>query len=145
MRIALIGALAALALCACGAVGAGALPSPTPSPSYPALTPGHGFDVVVSEKDRAVTLRTGQRLEVVLHANPGMTNWGGVRSTDTAILAPVPNPAATAVRGVTLAGFQALKPGHVQIEATAGAACPSPGQACPMYAMVISIDVTVTA
>jgi hypothetical protein len=136
-----IGAAAALALCACGAVGAGGAPSP--NPSYPATTPGHGFDVLVTEKDKSITLKVGQKLEAVLHANAGMTSWSNVRSTDTAILTPVVDPAATAVRGVTLAGFQALASGHVQIEATAGADC-SPGQACPMYAILLSIDVTVS-
>ena len=55
---------------------------------------------------------------------------------------PPPTPAATAVRGVTLAAFQALAPGRADITATAGAAC-SPGQACPMYAMLYSVTVTV--
>lgn len=142
LRITWIGLAAALVLSACGAVGSGAAPSP--SPSYPAVTPGHGFDVVVTEKERSVTLRVGQRLEAVLHANPGMTPWEGVRSTDETVLMPVVDPAATAVRGVTLAGFQAMAPGTASIEASAGAACPS-GEACPMYAILLSISVTVTA
>jgi phage tail protein X len=142
MRIAWIGLAAALALCACGAVGSGSAPSP--SPTYPAFTPGHGFDVLVTEKDTHVTLHVGQKLEAVLHANAGMTNWSNVRSTDTSVLMPVVDTAATAIRGVTLAGFQAVAPGHAAIQATAGAACPSPGQACPMYAILLSIDVIVT-
>jgi hypothetical protein len=141
LRIAWIGLAAALMLSACGAVGIGAAPSP--SPSYPAVTPGHGFDVVVTEKDHSVTLRVGQRLEAVLHADPKMTPWEGVRSTDQTVLMPVVDPAATAVRGVTLAGFQAMTPGTASIEATAGAACP-PGVACPMYAILLSIAVSVT-
>jgi hypothetical protein len=142
LRITWIGLVAALTLGACGAVGTGAAPGQTPSPS-PVVTPGR-FDVVVTEKNRSVTLRVGQKLEVVLHANSGMTPWAGVRSTDESVLMPVVNPAATAVQGVTLAGFQAMAPGRASIEATAGAAC-SPGQACPMYAIVLSIDVTVTS
>jgi hypothetical protein len=143
LRIAWIGLLAALTLSACGAVGIGAPPGQTPSPS-PVVTPGPGFDVVVTEKDHSVTLRVGQRLEAVLHANPKMTPWADVRSTDQTVLMPVVDPAATAVRGVTLAGFQAMTPGMASIEATAGAACP-PGVACPMYAILLSIEVTVTA
>lgn len=133
---------AALALCACGAVGTGSAPSP--SPSFPAFTPGHGFDVVVTEKDSHATLRVGQKLEAVLHAQPGMTNWGNVRSSDTSVLRPTVDPAASARVGVTLAGFEAVAPGLVRIEASAGALC-SPGQACPMYAILLSIEVTVTS
>jgi hypothetical protein len=134
-------ALAALTFCACGAVGSGTAPLPSGSPS---TGPGPGFDVAVSEKTRTVTVRVGQKLEAVLHANPGMTTWSGVRSSDSSVLAPIVNPAATAVRGVTLAGFQAIAPGTAQITATAGASC-SPGQACPQYALLLTIDVTVVA
>lgn len=140
LRSVFIGIVAALALSACGAAGTAATPSP--SPDNPSTSPGRGFDVSVSEKDKSISLRVGQKLEAVLHANQGMTNWSGVRSSDPSILMSVVDPAATAVRGVTLAGFQAIAPGQVQITAVAGALC-SPGQACPMYAMVLSIDVTV--
>jgi hypothetical protein len=128
-----------LALCACGAAGTGATPSPSPE----STGPGRGFDVSVTEKDKAISIRVGQKLEAVLHAYPGMTAWSGVRSSDPSILMPIVDTGATAVRGVTLAGFQAIAPGEVQITATAGAAC-SPGHPCPMYAVLLSIDVTVT-
>jgi hypothetical protein len=107
------------------------------------VSPGLGFDAVVTENDRAITIHTGQKLEVVLHAKSGMTDWSNVRSSDTSLLQPIVNPAATAVRGVTLAAFQALAPGQATITATAGAAC-SPGQACPMYAILYSVTVTIT-
>jgi hypothetical protein len=132
-------AVAALSLCACGAVGSGGAPPPSASPS---TGPGPGFDVAVSEKTQSATVRVGQKLEAVLHANPGMTTWSGVRSSDPSVLAPIVDPAAAAARGVTLAGFQALAPGTAEITATAGAAC-SPGQACPMFAMLLTIDITV--
>ena len=45
--------------------------------------------------------------------------------------------------GVTLASFKAVAPGQATITAVGGASC-SPGQACPMYAVLYSIDVTVT-
>ncbi|HLQ22363.1 MAG TPA: hypothetical protein VK132_04115 [Gemmatimonadales bacterium] len=96
----------------------------------------------MTEKDTAITIQSGQKLEVVLHARSGMTDWSSVRSSDTSVVSPIVNPAATAVRGVTLAAFQALAPGRADITATAGAAC-SPGQACPMYAMLYSVTVTV--
>jgi hypothetical protein len=141
VKIALIAALGAALFMACGyspcaCDGSGTVPIQT-SPS-----PGLGFDAVVTEKDTAITIQSGQKLEVVLHARPGMTDWSSIRSSDTSVLAPIVNPAATAVRGVTLAAFQALAPGRAEITATAGAAC-SPGQACPMYAMLYSVTVTV--
>jgi hypothetical protein len=133
----LIGIAAALAVCACGAPPMAGIGPAAPS------TPGRGFDVSVTEKDRAVSLRVGQRLEAVLHANSGMTAWNEVKSSDASILASIVDTGATAVRGVTLAGFQAIAPGHVQITANAGMDC-SPGQACAMLLAVLSIDVTVT-
>jgi phage tail protein X len=135
VRSLLVGIAASLALCACGAPMAGI------GPANPA--PGRGFDVSVTEKDRAVSLRVGQKLEAVLHANPGMTAWSEVKSTDPTILASIVDTGATAVRGVTLAGFQAVAPGHAQITAYAGMDC-SPGQPCAMFLLVLTIDVTVT-
>jgi hypothetical protein len=142
MKTALIAAVAAFLFMSCGysscaCDGSGTLPVQT-SPS-----PGLGFDAVVTESDTAITIHTGQKLEVVLHARSGMTDWANVRSSNTSVLSPIVNPAATAVRGVTLAAFQALAPGQADITASAGAAC-SPGQACPMYAMLYSVTVTVT-
>ena len=141
MRTVFIGIAAALALCACGAAGTAA--TPNPSPADPSTGPGPGFDVSVTEKDKAISIGVGQKLEAVLHANPGMTAWSGVRSSDPSTLMSIVDTGATAVRGVTLAGFKALAPGHAQITAVAGAQC-SPGQACPMYAILLTIDVTVT-
>lgn len=135
------GIAAALALCACGAVGTVAPPSP--SPGGPSTSAGRGFDVSVTEKDYAISIRVGQKVEAVLPTNPGMTAWSGVRSSDPSILMSIVDTGATAVRGVTLAGFQAIAPGQVQITAYAGASC-SPGYACPQYALLLSIEVTVT-
>jgi len=143
-KTALVAALAAVVFAACGyspcaCDGAGTLPIS----NSPSNGPGLGYDAVVTENDRAVTIRSGQKLEVVLRAKQGMSNWSNVRSSDSSVLTPIPNPAATAVRGVTLAAFQAVAPGRASITASAGAAC-SPGQACPMYAILYSIEVTVT-
>jgi len=137
VKTALLAAAAGLLISACGAVQTGIGPAPSPSTG-----PGLGFDAMVTEKDKAITIQVGQKLEVVLHANAGMTNWSNVRSSDTSVLTPIVNPAATAVRGVTLAAFQAQTPGQSVITASAGAAC-SPGQACPMYAILYSVTVTV--
>jgi hypothetical protein len=139
VKTALIAAFAAFVLAACGSAGIGSAPSPTPNPSG---GPGLGFDAQVTELDTAITIHTGQKLEVVLHARSGMGNWSNVRSSNTSVLSPIVNPAATAVRGVTLAAFQALAPGQADITATAGAACP-PGMACPMFALLYSVTVTV--
>jgi phage tail protein X len=128
----LIGIAAAIALCACGSAPTGVAPTNT-----------RGFDLSVTEKDHAISLRAGQTLEAVLHANPGMTAWSEVKSSDPSILASIVDTGATAVRGVTLAGFKAVAPGHAQITAYAGMDC-SPGQACAMFLMVLTIDVTVT-
>jgi hypothetical protein len=141
MKTGLIAAVTAVVLSACGSGNVCACGNYY-VPRSPSVSPGLGFDAVVTENDTAITITTGQKLEVVLHARLGMTDWSGVRSSDTSVLSPIVNPAATAVRGVTLAAFQALTPGKADITATAGAAC-SPGQACPMYAMLYSVTVTV--
>ena len=138
MKALLVAMSAALAITACGSA-AGAGPDPTPSTG-----PGLGFDVVVSEQDHVASMHVGQKLEVVLHANSGMASWTPPRSSNESILVPVVNPAATAVRGVTLAAFKALAPGEAEISSYASPSC-SPGQACPMYVAVYSVKVTVTA
>src|SRR5579864_6002203 len=104
-KYALVAALAVFAL-ACGAyrTGPGANPSPTTGT-------GVGFDVTATEKDHAATMRSGQTLELVLRAGSGMTDWSHPQSNDTSVLSPIVDPAATAARGVTLAAFQAKKPG----------------------------------
>jgi len=142
VKVALLAAAAGLLISACASAGPAPITGIGPAPS-PSSGPGFGFDAMVTENDKAITIQVGQKLEVVLHAKPGMTNWGNVRSSDTSVLTPIVNPAATAVRGVTLAAFQAQARGQANITASAGAAC-SPGQACPMYAILYSVTVTVT-
>lgn len=143
VKVALVGAVVAVLFAACGyspcaCNGAGTLPVQT-SPSS-----GLGFDVTATEKDHAVTMHVGQKLEVVLHAAQGMNNWSRPVSSDESSLAPTVNPAATAARGVTLAAFQAEKAGDVTVTSYAGPACP-PGVACPMYVTVYSLRVTITS
>ena len=129
---------------ACGSLGTGSGPGPSPTPgATPSVTPDLSFDVAISEKDRTVSLHVGQKLEVVLHAGSGMTNWTQPRSSNESILVPIVNPAATAVRGVTLAAYKAVSSGAVQVTSTSSPICP-PGQACPMYVAVYSATVTVT-
>jgi hypothetical protein len=135
-RLVLLAAVATLAL-ACGAApGQGGAPTPSPSEN-----PMH-FDVTATEKDRAVTMHVGQRLEVVLHGNDTF-RYEQVRSTDQNILEPTVDPAATAIRGVTLAAFRAKAAGQAEVTAVGTPVCPS-GQACPMYVMLYQLAVTVS-
>lgn len=137
-KIALV-AVAGLFALGCGAVPAG--PGPTPSPSPPR---GIGFDIVATEKERAVTMHAGQTLEVVLHAVPNMNPWTHPVTSNGTVLKPIVDTGATSPIGVSLAAFQAVAPGHAQITASAGAHCP-PGAMCPQYLAAYTLDVTVTA
>jgi hypothetical protein len=131
-----LGMLAVALLAGCGAY---TIPG---SPSSPSPSPGLGFDVTATEKDHAVTMHVGQKLEVVLHGGT-TASWQQVRSSDPKILEPTVDPAATSVRGVTLAAFKAIGPGEATVTAVGTPVCPS-GQACPMYAILYSLKVTVT-
>ncbi|HVH63805.1 MAG TPA: hypothetical protein VNA65_09400 [Candidatus Dormibacteraeota bacterium] len=125
----------ALSTAACGAYQFGTGVNPTPTP------PRAHFDVTATEKDHAVALHVGQTLEVVLHGGTAQF-WQQVKSSDPAVLQPVPDPAATAVQGVRLAAFKAGAAGNATVTAVGVPVCPS-GQACPMYAMLYSLSVTV--
>jgi len=122
-----------------GCLGCAGLGSPAPPV---ASTPAAGFDVLLTAPDRAVTVKSGQRLELVLHAKPGMSDWSGVNVDDYTVLRAVPT-GITAARGVTIAGYEAARPGTATIRATATPLC-SPGQACPAFAMIFEVTVTVT-
>lgn len=113
----------------------------SPNPSVP-TSPVAGFDVLVTEKDQDIAVQAGQRIEVYLRQRAGLTAWSGLRSDDETVLAPIPT-GITAARGVTIGGFKAITPGTASITAYATAAC-SPGQACPMFAALFSVRVTVT-
>jgi uncharacterized protein YceK len=138
MRSLLLVIATTLLVAGCGTVATGSGPSPSPSTGS-----NLNFDVTVTETTKAASIRVGQKLEMLLHAGSGMTNWTQPKSSDESILAPTVNPAATAVRGATLAAFEARAQGQVDITAFASPVCPS-GQACPMYVMVFSVKVTVT-
>jgi uncharacterized protein YceK len=138
MRILLLVMAMAVLISGCGSAGNASSPSPSPGTGS-----NLNFDVTVTETTKAASMRVGQKLEVVLKAGSGMNNWTQPRSSDESILAPIVNPAATAVRGATLAAFQARAPGQVDVTSYAGPVCPS-GQACPMYVIVYSVKVTVT-
>jgi hypothetical protein len=99
--------------------------------------------VTVTEQDHIATVHVGQKLEVALHARNGMNNWTHPTSSDTTMLAPAVDPAATAAVGVTLAMFVGVKAGTVGVTSDASPKCP-PDAACPMYLAVYSLKVTVT-
>ena len=142
MRTLLVAAALGVLISGCG-VSRGCLgcAAPTsPQPSVPA-GPAAGFDVLITDRDQAVTVHAGQRVEVALRLRPGMTAWQQIRTDDTTVLQPVPT-GITAARGVTIAGFAAIEPGSATIISAAGPQC-SPGQACPMYELLFSVRVTV--
>lgn len=135
MKKLLLLATAGLLLAGCGQyVGLGSNPSPSPSSAA---------QVTLTEQDHTATIHVGQRLELILHASNGMTNWTNVRSSDTTVLTPVVDTKATAVVGVTIAAFQALRTGTANVTATGSPRCP-PNAMCPMYVAVYSLKVTVT-
>ncbi|HET7338712.1 MAG TPA: hypothetical protein VFK22_04135 [Candidatus Dormibacteraeota bacterium] len=126
--------LIALFAAACGSVGQGVSPSPSENPMH--------FDVTATEKDHAVSMHVGEKLQVVLHGG-GQLNYQQVQSSDESVLAPTVDPAATAVRGVTLAAFVARSAGTARVTAVGAPVCPS-GQPCPMFAVLYTLTVTVT-
>jgi hypothetical protein len=100
------------------------------------------FDVTATEKDHAVSMHVGEKLQLVLHGG-GQLNYQQVQSSDETVLAPTVDPAATAVRGVTLAAFVAKTAGTARVTAVGAPVCPS-GQACPMFAVLYTLTVTIT-
>jgi hypothetical protein len=129
-----------LLLAGCGSTGSGSGANPSPSPTSRG---GLGFDVTAGDSDHTVTMGVGQRLEVILHAPNGMKNWTHPESSDPTVVASIVDPAAAAARGVTLAAFEAKKPGVADLTSNASPLCPT-GAACPMYIAVYSLRVTVT-
>lgn len=132
----LLAAAAGMVLSACGPVVCACM--------APAISPGP-HDLVVSETVHAGSLKVGQRLQVQLNAYSGMTNWGQIRSSDAAILAPINTPGVLTTSGTTTFGFfTALEPGEADVTSTATPNC-SPGQACPALAALYTLKVTVTS
>jgi len=138
LALAVVGACVLLGGCGNADCACGAAPiSPPPSATGPVA----GFDVLVTNTDQDVTVHAGQRIEVYLTQRAGLTAWNGLHSDDEAVVGPIPT-GITAARGVTIGGFKAIAPGTASITAYATAAC-SPGQACPMFAALYSVRVTV--
>lgn len=140
MRYASMAAAAALLLTvsACSTLIIGPAASPRPLG-----TAGVGVIARVTEQNHSVTMKTGQKLLRELHAKPGMSDWSGVRSSNTSLLGPMTIDVMVP-SGVTVAAFQAISRGQVMVTAVAGPAC-SPGQACPAYVVVYSLQVTIVS
>src|SRR5258708_39356843 len=108
LALAIVGAC--LLLAGCGTTFGCACGAEPISPSPPsAAGPVAGFDVLITEKDQAVTVHAGQRIEVYLRQRAGLTAWSGLRSDDEAVLAPVPT-GITAGRWGALCGAQTSHP-----------------------------------
>lgn len=125
-----------LAACGYGDCSCALGPGSTPAQLYP------GFDVIVTDQDRAINVHTGQKIEVYLAQRNGMTQWSEINTDNAAVLRAVPT-GITAPKGVTVAGFEAVAAGTANIRATATPVC-SPGQACPQFAMLFEVTVTVS-
>lgn len=131
-----------LALLTAVVVGCGAYSVPGANPTASSAPPP-GFDLTLTERDHAVTMHAGQKIELVLHAAQGMKPWTHPQSSDNALLTPIVDPAATAARGVTLAAFGARAPGVVEVTADAGPDC-APNQPCAQFLAVYNLKVTIT-
>jgi len=119
------------------------LPTVTPIPipvissapklgTMPTLTSSFdAFGVHLSQSDDGATFEVtlGKGLTLALMAAPGYRRWQpAVR--DTRVLMAVPDPAAAAARGWTLAAFMAVGSGQTQLVATS--ACAASSSVTPM-------------
>ena len=140
---ALLAALAWLVVAGCGASpGIPAGPAPIASPGATEPGPG-GPQVTDADGNRVLQYHVGDSFEVVLHQQPGWTQWSNLTAADRGVLQPVVDTRAAAARGVTLARFRAAGPGTTEVTAGAGAMC-SPGSACPAIARLWKVTVQVT-
>ena len=139
------GVIAVVLLAACGThpEDCGGCPAYITAPApTPITSPGKGFDVLITYSDQEVAVRVGQRIEVALAQQYGMTPWGPITVDQPDVLMPVPS-GIVAPNGITIAAFVARRAGSVSISSTAGPHC-EPNQACPAYAMAFLVYVTVT-
>ena len=140
VRTALVLAVAALALAACGNGDCSCAPGPvTPS----AVTRAPGFDVLVTDQDRALSVRVGQKVEVYLVQAAGMTKWSEPASDDVTVLQPINTGIVSPPQGASVGGFLAARDGVTNVTASASPRCAA-NQACPAYARLLSVTVTVT-
>lgn len=101
-----------------------------------------GATLTLSDDGTTVQITVGQTINLTLLAPDGMSLWE-VQAPDPNVLVPVPNPAATAVRGATLRSFRAVGVGQTSITATSHPIC-GPGLACPDYLRLYRVTIVVT-
>ena len=99
--------------------------------------------MLVTDHDRAVSVSVGQKVEVYLMQPQHMTPWAGLAADDPTVLERVSILDAPAAGGATVAGFVAAKPGVANITAYSTPVCAA-NEACPMYAMLFQVRVTVS-
>ncbi len=129
----------ALTLVACGSVSGSNPPAATPTPTASPV----GGQISDGDDGKTISLHVGDQVELVLHQQPGFTQWNGVQSSNPSVLMPVVDVRAAAVRGVTLAMFKAVGPGRSDVTASAGVNC-SPGTACPALARLWRVTIQVS-
>lgn len=107
----------------------------SPNPLHPAAT------LTNADTGKTVQIRVGQTIDLSLRAASGFQNWV-VAPPNAAVLMPAADPAAAAVRGVTLRAFLAAAAGQTAITATSKPTCTS-GQACPQLVQGFNVTVVV--
>lgn len=134
---------------ACGSIsrlapGTGATPTPSSGVAAPSGNPLTGPALAVSEADAGHTVQVhrGDLVSVTLHEAPNFAPWSVPASSDGAVLVPVVDTRAAAVRGVTLASFKASAAGSAQLTSNAGPVCP-PNAPCPAVSMNWTMTVQV--
>jgi len=141
-----------LVVAACGSVGrpgagstATSPSSAPPAASAPAGNPGRQTAAALGDADsgRTVRLRKGEVVSVALHEVTGFTPWSRLATSDGAVLMPIVDTRAAAVRGVTLGSFEAVAPGHAQVTSGASQDCAA-GAQCPALAKGWTVTVIVS-
>ena len=140
MRL-VLAAMVVAVLAACGSPPCSQSCAGLASPHTPHLD--RAFDVLVTVQDRAVSAHIGEKIELYLVPPQHMTPWENLRVDDTTVLAPVHMDVVPPQDVATVAGFLAAKAGVANVTAYASPQC-APNEACPAYAMLFEVRVTVT-
>lgn len=139
----------------CGSVGRlGGGSAASPSPSAPSGAPCHGpiqagpagdpaSGLTEADSGRTFQIRKGNCLSIALRAPAGFSPWSRPASSDGTVLLSVVDTRAAAVRGLTIASFQAVGPGTAQLTSTTTQDCPQ-GAACTAIATGWTITVQVS-
>jgi hypothetical protein len=112
-----------------------ATPGSPPRPFHPAGT------LTTADNGRTAHFKVGETITLALKAADGFENWQ-VAPPDATVLRPTVDPAALALRDVTLRAFLTRGPGQTAITATSKPDC-STGQVCPRQGQVFKVLVIV--